>query len=189
MAQYDPSSLPPNAEEKDFIQAYENVREKYKGTGQPDNQCGGPDITRALVNDRAIGNSHSFFVFCCFTAIISANDPINGIVQCAASKNEQAGRDKDSTRGRVRAGRGKDSTRERVRAGRQRQGQHQREGTSRQAEGQHQREGTSRQRQGQHQREGTSRQRQGQHQREGTSRQRQGQGLTFTCAEFITGLF
>ncbi|MGH0182440.1 UNVERIFIED_CONTAM: hypothetical protein FKN15_008990 [Acipenser sinensis] len=32
MAQYDPSSLPPNAEEKDFIQAYENVREKYKGS-------------------------------------------------------------------------------------------------------------------------------------------------------------
>ncbi|RXM31480.1 hypothetical protein EOD39_6944 [Acipenser ruthenus] len=31
MALYDPSSLPPNAEEKDFIQAYENVREKYKG--------------------------------------------------------------------------------------------------------------------------------------------------------------
>ncbi|KAJ8353984.1 hypothetical protein SKAU_G00215510 [Synaphobranchus kaupii] len=28
---YDPASLPPNAEEQDFIQAYENVREKYKG--------------------------------------------------------------------------------------------------------------------------------------------------------------
>ncbi|KAJ3598501.1 hypothetical protein NHX12_002012 [Muraenolepis orangiensis] len=31
MATYEPSFLPPNAEEQDFIQAYENVREKYKG--------------------------------------------------------------------------------------------------------------------------------------------------------------
>ncbi|KAK3572437.1 hypothetical protein QTP86_032655 [Hemibagrus guttatus] len=30
MAMYDPISLPPNADEQDFIQAYENVREKYK---------------------------------------------------------------------------------------------------------------------------------------------------------------
>lgn len=28
---YEPAYLPPNAEEQDFIQAYENVREKYKG--------------------------------------------------------------------------------------------------------------------------------------------------------------
>ncbi|MEQ2278897.1 hypothetical protein AMECASPLE_004019 [Ameca splendens] len=32
MAMYEPAYLPPNAEEQDFIQAYENVREKYKGT-------------------------------------------------------------------------------------------------------------------------------------------------------------
>lgn len=31
MAMYEPLSLPPNADEQDFIQAYENVREKYKG--------------------------------------------------------------------------------------------------------------------------------------------------------------
>ncbi|CAL8357528.1 unnamed protein product [Arctogadus glacialis] len=31
MATYEPTFLPPNAEEQDFIQAYENVREKYKG--------------------------------------------------------------------------------------------------------------------------------------------------------------
>ena len=31
MAMYEPAYLPPNAEEQDFIQAYENVREKYKG--------------------------------------------------------------------------------------------------------------------------------------------------------------
>lgn len=31
---YEPAYLPPNAEEQDFIQAYENVREKYKG-GSP----------------------------------------------------------------------------------------------------------------------------------------------------------
>lgn len=31
MATYEPAYLPPNAEEQDFIQAYENVREKYKG--------------------------------------------------------------------------------------------------------------------------------------------------------------
>ena len=31
MAMYEPTFLPPNAEEQDFIQAYENVREKYKG--------------------------------------------------------------------------------------------------------------------------------------------------------------
>lgn len=31
MAVYEPAFLPPNAEEQDFIQAYENVREKYKG--------------------------------------------------------------------------------------------------------------------------------------------------------------
>ncbi|KAF3691600.1 hypothetical protein EXN66_Car007275 [Channa argus] len=30
MAMYEPAYLPPNAEEQDFIQAYENVREKYK---------------------------------------------------------------------------------------------------------------------------------------------------------------
>ncbi|XP_039973197.1 plectin isoform X3 [Xiphias gladius] len=30
MAMYEPNYLPPNAEEQDFIQAYENVREKYK---------------------------------------------------------------------------------------------------------------------------------------------------------------
>ncbi|XP_072250894.1 plectin isoform X9 [Leuresthes tenuis] len=30
MAMYEPAFLPPNAEEQDFIQAYENVREKYK---------------------------------------------------------------------------------------------------------------------------------------------------------------
>ncbi|KAK6326049.1 hypothetical protein J4Q44_G00016930 [Coregonus suidteri] len=30
MAMYEPACLPPNAEEQDFIQAYENVREKYK---------------------------------------------------------------------------------------------------------------------------------------------------------------
>lgn len=35
MAMYEPAYLPPNAEEQDFIQAYENVREKYKG-GRPD---------------------------------------------------------------------------------------------------------------------------------------------------------
>lgn len=34
MAMYEPAYLPPNAEEQDFIQAYENVREKYKG-GSP----------------------------------------------------------------------------------------------------------------------------------------------------------
>ena len=31
---YEPAFLPPNAEEQDFIQAYENVREKYKGEEQ-----------------------------------------------------------------------------------------------------------------------------------------------------------
>lgn len=31
MAMYEPAYLPPDAEEQDFIQAYENVREKYKG--------------------------------------------------------------------------------------------------------------------------------------------------------------
>ncbi|KAM3614859.1 uncharacterized protein V6R79_019978 [Siganus canaliculatus] len=30
MAMYEPAYLPPNAEEQDFVQAYENVREKYK---------------------------------------------------------------------------------------------------------------------------------------------------------------
>ncbi|KAK1795005.1 hypothetical protein P4O66_010189, partial [Electrophorus voltai] len=30
MAMYEPLCLPPNADEQDFIQAYENVREKYK---------------------------------------------------------------------------------------------------------------------------------------------------------------
>ncbi|TKS81705.1 hypothetical protein D9C73_015811 [Collichthys lucidus] len=33
MAMYEPAYLPPNAEEQDFIQAYENVREKYKESG------------------------------------------------------------------------------------------------------------------------------------------------------------
>jgi len=28
---YEPTFLPPDAEEQDFIQAYENVREKYRG--------------------------------------------------------------------------------------------------------------------------------------------------------------
>ncbi|KAJ1195028.1 hypothetical protein NDU88_004311 [Pleurodeles waltl] len=32
MATYNMRDLPPNPEEKDFVQAYENVREKYKGT-------------------------------------------------------------------------------------------------------------------------------------------------------------
>lgn len=32
MATFNLSLLPPNPEEKDFIQAYEDVREKYKGT-------------------------------------------------------------------------------------------------------------------------------------------------------------
>lgn len=32
MAAFSLSSLPPNPEEKDFIQAYEEVRERYKGT-------------------------------------------------------------------------------------------------------------------------------------------------------------
>ncbi|GLD48768.1 plectin-like isoform X13 [Lates japonicus] len=40
MAMYEPAYLPPNAEEQDFIQAYENVREKYKAdadvTGPPE---------------------------------------------------------------------------------------------------------------------------------------------------------
>lgn len=31
MAMYEPAYLPPNAEEQDFVQAYENVREMYKG--------------------------------------------------------------------------------------------------------------------------------------------------------------
>jgi len=31
MAMYEPLCLPPNADEQDFVQAYENVREKYKG--------------------------------------------------------------------------------------------------------------------------------------------------------------
>lgn len=31
MAMYEPAFLSPDAEEQDFIQAYENVREKYKG--------------------------------------------------------------------------------------------------------------------------------------------------------------
>ncbi len=34
MAMYEPLCLPPNADEQDFVQAYENVREKYKGTTQ-----------------------------------------------------------------------------------------------------------------------------------------------------------
>ncbi|XP_028326354.1 R-spondin-2-like [Gouania willdenowi] len=32
MATYEPAYLPPNAEEQDFVQAYENVREKYKAS-------------------------------------------------------------------------------------------------------------------------------------------------------------
>lgn len=31
MATFNLSLLPPNPEEKDFVQAYEEVREKYKG--------------------------------------------------------------------------------------------------------------------------------------------------------------
>ncbi len=31
MAMYEPLCLPPNADEQDFVQAYEDVREKYKG--------------------------------------------------------------------------------------------------------------------------------------------------------------
>ncbi|KAL8181403.1 UNVERIFIED_CONTAM: hypothetical protein K2H54_001105 [Gekko kuhli] len=34
MATFNLSLLPPNPEEKDFIQAYEDVREKYKGEGR-----------------------------------------------------------------------------------------------------------------------------------------------------------
>lgn len=44
MATYEPICLPPNADEQDFIQAYENVREKYKGKekrqeGASDDRC------------------------------------------------------------------------------------------------------------------------------------------------------
>lgn len=41
MAMYEPICLPPNADEQDFIQAYENVREKYKGKEK--SQEGGGD--------------------------------------------------------------------------------------------------------------------------------------------------
>lgn len=36
MAVYEPAYLPPDAEEQDFIQAYESVREKYKGESLSD---------------------------------------------------------------------------------------------------------------------------------------------------------
>lgn len=35
MATFNLSLLPPNPEEKDFVQAYEEVREKYKGGHRP----------------------------------------------------------------------------------------------------------------------------------------------------------
>ena len=41
MASYELGRLPPEPEEQDFIQAYEDVRERYKGAGGPRVFCGG----------------------------------------------------------------------------------------------------------------------------------------------------
>lgn len=71
MATYEPAYLPPNAEEQDFIQAYENVREKYKGGSAPALQWWQPHDDRWHVRACVFAGWQGFFFFsCCLLSVL-----------------------------------------------------------------------------------------------------------------------